>query len=202
VSDQSRRKTVVPAAPGSGVGIPSQYPPAPLPDRERDRGDRERTGPGALSVPRRAERVRAGAGATEMLAFVLGNEVYALPLATVREILKPPAITEVPRASRDVLGIISVRGRVTTVIDLRRRLKMPEAPTTRLSRVLLVEGGEEVLGLLVDNVHHVHRLRDDEIELATTVSGGTAEYVLGIGRPRGVKDDILILLDPEPLLRR
>lgn len=199
MSDQNKRRTVVPAAPSAET--PSQPPPAAS-LTPAGTPAHVATSPGGLPVPRRADRVRAGAGATELLAFVLGTEAYALPLGTVREILKPPAITEVPRAARDVLGIISVRGRVTTVIDLRRRLRMPESPPTKLSRVLLVEGGEEILGLLVDSVHQVHRLRDEEIELATSVSGGTAEYVLGIGRPRGAKDDILILLDPEPLLRR
>ena len=151
----------------------------------------------------------------EFLAFKLADETYALPLGSVREILKPPPITEVPRAPADILGIVSVRGRVTTVIDLRRRLRLSENAIHKQSRVLLVDNGEEVLGLLVDVVLHVYRLRDEEIEIAAVVGGDTADYVLGIGRPRSarilgrrmeveieVDHDILILLDPGPLLRR
>ena len=150
--------------------------------------------------------------AREFLSFTLADEQYALPLAAVREILKPPPITEVPRAPGDVLGIISVRGRITTVLDLRRRLKMPEAPTDKHTRVLLVDVNDEILGLLVDQVMHVHRLNEDEMELAAVVGGDMSEYVLGIGRPRSGRgreqalahqdDDILILLDPTPLLKR
>ncbi len=157
--------------------------------------------PGAPAKPskRRREEVR------EFLAFGLVGERFALPLAAVREILKNTPITEVPRARPHVLGILSVRGRITTVLDLRRRLRMPAPDPTKASRILLVDGGEEVVGLLVDEVFQVYRLQDEEIELAGVVAGDLSEYVLGIGRPGGAaegEDDILILLDPDPLLRR
>lgn len=147
---------------------------------------------------------------SEVLAFVLADERYALPLSSVREILKMPAVTEVPRAPQHVLGIISVRGRITTVVDLRRRLRMPESPLTKATRVLLVDDGREILGFLVDRVLSVYRLRRDEVELAAVMGGDTADYVAGIGRPRtgkgptqdGAQEEMLILLDPEPLFRR
>lgn len=155
----------------------------------------------------------------EFLGFRLANENYALPLRSVREILKLPPVTPVPRAMRHVIGIITVRGRVITVIDLRRRLRMTELPISKHTRVLLVDEGEETLGLLVDQVLQVFRLREDELELAAAMGGDTAEYVLGVGRPRTAgraggrlspriletpleKEDILILLDPKQLLRK
>ncbi len=189
----------------------------------------------------RAARLRAGMlGVSEYLAFRVAQEAYALPLASVREILKLGAITEVPRAPKDVLGVVSVRGRVTTVLDLRKRLRMPAAVSTKHARVLLVDAGLEVLGLLVDEVLQVYRLRDEEIEVAGATQGDLSDYVLGIGRPRAQRAvqqrkpmrgralpsatqaaaaadgaaasdaarakaphvEILILLDPGPLLRR
>ncbi len=151
----------------------------------------------------------------EFLAFTMANESYGLPLSAVREILRPLPVTEVPRADANVLGIISVRGRITTVIDLRKRLNLPAQPVDKLSRFLLVDSGSEVLGLLVDQVLQVHRFNDDEIEVAAVVGGDLSEYVLGVGRPRAPKsssrekesaisdqDDILILLDPGPLLKK
>ncbi|HEY6877904.1 MAG TPA: chemotaxis protein CheW [Polyangiales bacterium] len=166
-------------------------------------------------VMRDGEKGRNDEVAYEYLAFKLGAETYALPLAGVQEILKPPRITKVPRASHEILGIVSVRGRVTTVIDLRRRLRVPESPLDKNTRVLLVEAGEEVLGVLVDAVMQVYRLYEDEVELASAVGGDMNEYVYGIGRPRAVRtlgrstsqdrndpNDILILLQAEPLLRR
>jgi purine-binding chemotaxis protein CheW len=166
-------------------------------------------------VMRDADKARNDDIVYEYLAFKLGGETYALPLAGVQEILKPPRITRVPRAAHEILGIVSVRGRVTTVIDLRRRLRVPEAPLDKNTRVLLVEAGEEVLGVLVDAVLQVYRLYEDEVELASAVGGDMNEYVYGIGRPRAVRtlgrstsqdrndpNDILILLQAEPLLRR
>lgn len=82
---------------------------------------------------------------------------------------------------------------------------MAAATPTKASRILLVSGGDEVVGLLVDSVDQVLRLHEEEIELAAVVAGDLSEYVLGIGRPgssEGETDDILILLDPDPLLRR
>ncbi len=158
--------------------------------------------PAAPSKPakRRRDEVR------EFLAFGLASERFALPLASVREILKSSVITEVPRARSHVLGILSVRGRITTVIDLRKRLRMPAPEPTKASRILLVDGGDEVVGLLVDEVFQVYRLHEEEVELAAVVAGDLSDYVLGIGRPGGEQDasedDIVILLDPDPLLRR
>jgi chemotaxis signal transduction protein len=131
---------------------------------------------------------------TEFLAFQLANEIYAIPLTRIREILSPPPITEVPRAPRDVIGVCSVRGLLVTVIDLRRRLQVEEMERTRRTRILLAETeAREIVGLLVDAVDQVIRLTDDEIELAAMVLGGeVSEHVLGIGRPLGAE---IILLD-------
>lgn len=144
--------------------------------------------------------------ARELLVFELAGEHYALPLSVVREIMRVPAVTEVPRAPEAVLGVISARGRVTTLIDLRKRLRLTERPAGVRARVLLVEHDDEVLGLLVDGVRQVQRLSPHEIELASVLGGGAPAHLLGIGRPtppQGVAradGDILLLLDLEPLL--
>lgn len=149
----------------------------------------------------------------EYLAFQLAEEFYALPLGAIREILKPPPITPVPRSAHHVLGILSVRGRVTTVLDLRRKLRVAEADHDKHTRVLLVDKGDEIMGLLVDRVLQVYRLAADEIELSGVVAGDMSEFVFGIGRPRinrtrdtrgdtATDSDMLILLEPAPLLRK
>jgi purine-binding chemotaxis protein CheW len=143
---------------------------------------------GSIAVAERTSELREGGsgdevGVRDFLAFIVGDEQYALPLSAVREILKEPPVTEVPFAPTNVLGIISVRGRVTTLVDLRRKLKMPENEVTAKTRVILVDKGEEVLGLLVDEVLQVYRLREDEVEMASVMGRDLAEYVMGIGRP-------------------
>lgn len=153
------------------------------------------------AIARRA--VERGAR-SEFLAFRMAEEIYAVPIAYVKEILKLPPLTEVPRAPTDVMGVISVRGRIVTVRDLRRRLRLSEAAPTRRSRILLAElaveqgGTGERVGLFVDEVLHVYRLSESEIESATNVLGGElAEYVAGIGRQGG---EMIILIDLRPIL--
>jgi purine-binding chemotaxis protein CheW len=156
-------------------------------------------------------------GVREFLAFLLGPEAYALPLSCVREIMRVPVITEVPRAPHEVLGIVSVRGQVTTLLDLRRKLKVAEAAISLRTRVLLVDQGDEILGLLCDRVLQVHRLSEEEVEMASVLGREASSYVMGIGRPGQRKggaapsgkteaaagdDQILILLDPIVLLKR
>jgi len=171
--------------------------------------------PGSSSpvVAGRSELAKSTEVTREFLAFELGSENYALPLASVREILKPPPVTGVPRAPRDVLGIISVRGRITTVIDLRRRLNLEERPLSKASRILLVDREDEIIGVLVDRVHQVYRLEPEEVEYSNVMGSDASDHFMGIGRPRSASrsargahalDDhsILILLDPIPLLRR
>jgi purine-binding chemotaxis protein CheW len=157
---------------------------------------------GGLLRPRSRERAvrRAGEGGrrTEYLAFSLAGETYGVKIANVAEILKPPPITEVPRAPRVVLGVVSVRGQLVTVVDLRRRFRLVESPIDRKSRILLADvGSDEQVGLLVDEVLQVYRLADAEIEPANVLGGDQPAHIAGIGRPPGT---LLILLDLRPIL--
>lgn len=178
--------------------------------------------PAAIPHGHRQDRIWVGTqGVQEFLVIQVADQQMGLPLGSVREILKIAPVTLVPRAPRAVLGILSVRGRITTVIDLRLHLSMPEAQDTRSSRILLVDGGEETLGVRVDAVLNVVRLRESEVEPAAVVGTELPEHVMGIGRPfrermeaasadarvakgsfeRDADAEVVILLDPTVLLR-
>lgn len=137
------------------------------------------------AAPLRRSRQQERGPRTEHLAFVLAGEVYAAPVALIREILKPPPLTPVPRAPHATLGIVSVRGQLVTVIDLRRKLRLEEGPLTRKARILLVDAIDgEVMGVFVDEVLQVYRLAEDEVEPAAAALGGdVAGYIAGIARP-------------------
>jgi purine-binding chemotaxis protein CheW len=134
----------------------------------------------------------------EWLTFRLGGEEYAVEIEHVREILKAPVVTEVPRAPAHVLGVIMVRGEVIAVYDPRRRLGLPTSPATRQARVIVCDAGEGPRGLLVDAVSQVVRLPVSAIEARPSGIGGpSSEYVASIGRDR---DRLFILLDLAALL--
>jgi purine-binding chemotaxis protein CheW len=147
---------------------------------------------------RAARRTGDGGRRTEYLAFGLGGEMYAVQIAHVAEILKPPPITEVPRAPRNVVGVISVRGKLVTVVDLRLRFRLPDAPLDRRARILLTDVGTgEQIGMLVDEVRQVWRLAAEEIEPAHLLGAEQPAHIAGIGRPAG--GGILILIDLRPI---
>jgi len=146
------------------------------------------------ALPVRRYLAGDGVVVTEYLAFRVGDDLFALPLANVREILIPPPITLVPRAPHDVLGIISVRGMLVTVVDLRQKFKLTKRAYLGAvkQRILLVTAPSgEVMGLYVDAVAQVYRFADFEIEVAATILGSNvADYIAGIGR----RDNLMILL--------
>ena len=160
--------------------------------------------PFATEATVHAYRRAGGRGTTwqrEVLAFLLGDEEYAIDIRRIREIIKTRPVTEVPRAPGFVLGIISVRGQVIPVMDLRRRLRLPAPPRLpgREARVLIVTRVDEHFGLLVDEVRQVVRMRDSDVEPPPAMLGGPdAEFIAGIGRPWGER--MLILLDLDAVL--
>jgi purine-binding chemotaxis protein CheW len=132
--------------------------------------------------------------------FQLDREEYALPIARVREILRPGAITRLPGAPAHVRGITNVRGRIVPVVDLRERLGLGAAEPTARSRVLLVELGGRVVGVLVDAVSQVLRFPGAAVSQTPEAIGNRfAERVHGVAR---LDDRLIIVLDVDKTLLR
>jgi purine-binding chemotaxis protein CheW len=143
-------------------------------------------------------------GAVAVLAVSAGDETYGFPLSAIREILVPPPIAEVPRAPASVLGVISVRGQIITLLDLPTVLDLESEEVDSYGRVLLVDNGEELIGVAVDRVIQVYRMEPEHIEYASTMGAELSEYVVGVGRvgDSAGQERMLILIDPLSLLGR
>lgn len=132
-------------------------------------------------------------GFEEFLCFNLGNEEYGINLMEIKEIIKPRELTEVPRTPDFVDGVLSLRGVIVPVLDMRRRLAMPPAQDRVLERIVIVRHDECLTGLRVDRINGVLRILDDNREQAPGVLEGAArEFVSGIGRCSG---RMIIILD-------
>jgi purine-binding chemotaxis protein CheW len=100
----------------------------------------------------------------QLLAFAIDRDRYALPVERVREIARLRPITPVPRVPRDLRGVISLRGEIVQVIDLRARLGLVATEPRRSARIVVVYAGDSgVAGLLVDAVTEVLRVPEESI---------------------------------------
>ena len=108
----------------------------------------------------------------QLLTFEIEGAPYALPVECVREIVRIRPITPVPRMPEDVRGVISLRGEILQVVDLRRRLGLESVEPNRRSRVIVVQdGGGRIAGLLVDAVTEVLSVTDDALRPASGEAG-------------------------------
>lgn len=154
---------------------------------------------------RELRRPRDDGPTMEALIFSLAGELYAAKVGGIHEILRPPPLTRVPRAPRGVLGVVSVRGRLVTVVDPRRALSLASPPpTSSRARIVLVETADgELLGVYVDEVQRVERFADDDLEPpAASLGSDVPTYVIGIARPKHRRGpgsdataDTIVLLD-------
>jgi purine-binding chemotaxis protein CheW len=139
-----------------------------------------------------------GRDARKYLCFRVAAEDYAISLMDIKEIVKPREVTEVPHAPAFIRGIISLRGMIIPVFDLRMRLGFPDTPPTGKERFVVVRKGEGYCGLLVDEVYQVISLEQHPIEKPPAVLEGTdREFVAGIGRH---EDHVFILMNMEKVL--
>lgn len=145
------------------------------------------------SATRSAEEKKVTAIARRWLAFSLGSEDYALDISVIREILKPREITEIPRVPDFLLGIISLRGNIIPVFDLKRRLGLGVATIDQDSRIIVCQEGDRLAGLLIDRITQVTSIQEERIEPPPAIFSGRDRAMLdGVGR---VQENVLILLN-------
>jgi len=133
--------------------------------------------------------------ATQHLTFTLDEEVFALDISKVREVLEYSSVTKVPQTPEFMRGVINLRGSVVPVVDLRLKFGMTETSKTVNTCVIITEvsldGETTVLGALADSVQEVHDFEADQIEPAPKI--GTrlnTDFIEGMGK----RDDQFIMI--------
>ncbi len=129
-----------------------------------------------------------------LVTFELSGEEFGVDIMQVSEVIPVPRITRVPQAPECIKGLINLRGKILVVIDLNKRLGLSSRETDSLSRVIIVEVKDTVIGMLVNSVKEVIRLPLSSIELTPEMikSKINVEYLTGIGK---VGNRLLILLN-------
>ncbi len=117
------------------------------------------------------------------LEFSLGEEDYAIPLLSVREVISVPETTPIPKAPSHFLGIMNLRGQVISVVDMRTKLKIKGRENNSEESVIIVDLDGMNLGIVVDSINKVLAFSLKEInevpEIETQVN---AEYIYGVYR--------------------
>src|SRR5579862_3773063 len=131
----------------------------------------------------------------QYLTFKLGNEVFGIDVAKVREVLDFTTITEIPRTPEFMSGVINLRGSVVPVVDLRLCFQMSKTERTRNTCIVVVEvlleGESTVIGALADSVEEVIDLEPEQIQRAPRI--GTqirTDFIKGMGK----RDALFIVL--------
>jgi len=154
-----------------------------------------------LSQQQREEALVEEGEVYELLGFTLGQEEYGIEIHWVEEIIRPRHLTEVPRAPGFISGVISLRGNIIPVVELRRRLGLASGGNGKgYQKIVVVTDPEtrQLFGLLVEEVTEVIRLPVRELEPAPPTLGGEIAFIVGVG---WVEKRMIIMLTVEELLR-
>jgi purine-binding chemotaxis protein CheW len=134
----------------------------------------------------------------QLISFEVGDEEYGLEILRVKEVIRIREITRLPKAPRFVKGIINLRGDVIPIIDLRDRFGLEHAEYTAMTRVIVVDVENKLVGMVVDAASQVVRIPVDQIDPPPPIVGGlSAEYIKGVGK---LDDRLVILLNIERIL--
>lgn len=145
-----------------------------------------------------AETTTTLASEQQLVVFDLAHEAYGVDIGTVREIIRMQDVTSVPHRPDYVSGVINLRGRITPVVDLRKRFALPETEITRESRIVVVDIDGQDIGMIVDAVTEVLRISTDQIEPPSNmIAAGGSDYIVGIAK---LEAQLVLLLDLERVL--
>lgn len=119
-----------------------------------------------------------------LVGFIVGDIAYAVPISHVREIINPIPLTPLPHAPAVVAGVADHRGEVVVVVDLRRQLGQPPAPTDpvtrRRAKWILVQTVQGAVGLAVDHVTDVFGTGGQALQVSPNVGGSEQRGFLGV----------------------
>lgn len=134
----------------------------------------------------------------QLVSFVVGKELFALPIMKIQEIIRLTNIVAIPKSPEFVEGVINLRGKVIPVVDLKKKFDMSSQTDESQARIVVAEVKGLIVGMIVDSVSEVMRAQSSDFqETPSLVSNVNQEFVEGIVKQ---EDRLLIVLDSDKLL--
>ncbi len=119
----------------------------------------------------------------QLCSFQLADATFGLDTMLVQEIIKVPDITKVYLAPEDITGIINLRGKIVTIIDLAIKLELPTDAVMTDRRIIIVESQDEPFGLVVDKINDVIHIDGEELDAApSNVRVAQSRFISGVFR--------------------
>jgi purine-binding chemotaxis protein CheW len=135
---------------------------------------------------------------TDYVTFTTAGQLFGLPIERVQEVFRPTRITRVPLAGAQIAGVLNLRGRIVTAIDMRRRLELDARDEGEALMAIGIESGNESFGLLVDALGEVLKVADSEREPnPVNLDRKLARVSAGIFRLDG---QLMVVLDVDRVL--
>lgn len=130
----------------------------------------------------------------QLVVFELGGEEFGVEIMNVQEIIRMPEMTQIPQSPEFVEGVINLRGRIIVVVNLSKRFNLQSRVADENSRIIVVEIGKTVVGMIVDSVNEVLRIPKSSVDPAPelVMSKVSKNYLKGVGK---IDKRLLILLD-------
>lgn len=136
----------------------------------------------------------------QIVGFRVGRETFGVRISHVHEIVRVPEITAVPESPEYVEGVINLRGKIISVVDLRKRFGEKTITSNKKNRILVVEVENKMVGLIVDAASEVLKIPESAIDLPPNVfEDGELNYVTGVGK---MGDRLVILVDLTRILQK
>lgn len=137
-------------------------------------------------------------GARDYITVFIADQLFGLPVLSVQDVFMPQSITEVPLANDDIAGVLNLRGRILTAIDMRRRLGLPPLDEGQNTMAVGIEANGESYGLIIDTVGDVLGLDNSTLESnPSNLDPRWAAVAAGVHRLEG---RLMVVLDIERVL--
>lgn len=135
---------------------------------------------------------------TQYVTVVIGEQLFGIPINQVHDVFMPESITRVPLSETEIQGVLNLRGRIVTAIDMRKLLGIEERSADESNMAVGIEYKGESYGFIIDNVGEVLNLSDDSREVnPANLNRNWTSISAGVHRLDG---ELMVILDVEKVL--